>query len=86
MRYDSYRPPDPVKKNRITLRFWETAHLPSPRPLSQHFGEAPEVSAYVGLGKGQVGSFPETYTDPKNTQYVAFILQVVKIANLQGTP
>ena len=25
------------KKNRITLRFWETAHLPSPRPLSQHF-------------------------------------------------
>ena len=41
---------------------FHTAHLPSPKPtltLTSHLGQN------VGLGEGQVGSFPQTYDDPK---------------------
>ena len=51
---------DSEGKVKIIL-FWETAHLPSPQPtltLASHLGKK------VGLGEGQVGSFPEKYIDP----------------------
>ena len=42
--------------------FWETTHLPLPKPtltLTSHLGQN------VGLGEGQVGSFPATCNDPR---------------------
>ena len=46
----------------INVCFWETAHLPLPKPniqtLTSRFGQN------VRFGEGKVGSFPETYIDP----------------------
>ena len=47
---------------RIIIYFWETAHLPYPKPT---FCPKWELSDNIGLGEGWVGSFPETYNNPK---------------------
>ena len=53
------------KQNGIIIRFWETAHPPTPPPT---FSCKWEVSVNVGLGKGYVGSFPEMYNAPQNVR------------------
>ena len=62
------REPEPLKREaknwgrrRIAVEGETVPTYPSPKPaltLTSHVGQN------VGLGEGQVGSFPETYNDP----------------------
>ena len=68
------------KKLQINVCFWVTAHPPLPNltlTLASRFGQN------VRFGKGQVGSSPETYIDPKlQNQRASRIIRTKLIARL----
>ena len=52
--------------NKINLWIPKIVNCPPTPPLSQHFAlSEKQVLMLIGLGEGLVGSFPETYIDPK---------------------
>ena len=51
------------RKKKINVCFWELPTFPSPNLI---FCPKREVSVNVRFGEGWVGSFSETYIDPKN--------------------